>query len=91
MVKIINYDISSFDNIDLLATIPCEGYAHNAWLNEEGTHLITTEETQNKTVKIWDIQDLDNIQLAGEYLGENGLAHNVHILGNLNRVLLHPL
>ena len=49
------YDISNLDDIELLATIPCEGYAHNAWLTNHGTHLITTEETQNKTVKIWDI------------------------------------
>ena len=30
-------------------------------------------------MKIWDIQDLDNINLSGEYLGENNLAHNVHV------------
>ena len=76
------YDISNLNNITLLTTIPCEGYAHNAWLNEAGTHLITTEETQNMTIKIWDISDLNNIILTGEYIGENGLAHNAHILNN---------
>ena len=76
------YDISDFNNITLLATIPCEGYAHNAWLNESGTHLITAEETQNITVKIWDISNLNNITLTAEYIGENGLAHNVHVLEN---------
>ena len=76
------YDITNLDDIILLATIPCQGYAHNAWLNESGTHLITTEETQNITIKVWDISDLDNIFLTGEYIGENGLAHNVHILNN---------
>ena len=76
------YDISNLNNITLLATIPCEGYAHNAWLNSEGTHLITTEETQDITIKIWDISNLDNIILTGEYIGENGLAHNAHILNN---------
>ena len=76
------YDITNLDDIILLATISCEGYAHNAWLNESGTHLITTEETQNITVKIWDISDLNNIILTGEYIGENGLAHNVHVSNN---------
>lgn len=76
------YDITNLDDIILLATIPCEGYAHNAWLNESGTHLITTEETQNITVKIWDVSDLNNIILTGEYIGENGLAHNVHVSNN---------
>lgn len=73
------YDISDINNIILLAQIPVAGYAHNVWLNDEGTHLITTEETAGITVKIWDITDLNNINLVSEYLGENGLAHNVHV------------
>ena len=77
------YDISDLDNIIQLATIPVEGYAHNAWTNESGNILITTEETENKTIKIWDISDFNNIVLIGEYLGENGLAHNVHIKNDL--------
>jgi len=76
------YNINNLNNIELLATIPCEGYAHNAWLTEDEQYLITTEETQGKTVKIWDITDFNDISLIGEYLGENGLAHNVHIKGN---------
>ena len=76
------YDIADFNNISLLATIPCGGYAHNAWVNELGTLMMTTEETQNKTIKIWDLSNLSDITLVGEYLGENGLAHNVHIKGN---------
>ena len=73
------YNISDINNITLLATIPVVGYAHNAWLNDAGTHLITTEETSGITVKIWDITNLNNINLVSEYLGENGLAHNVHV------------
>jgi len=78
------YDLSNLDNIlPAIATIPCQGYAHNAWLNDAGSHLITTEETQNKTIKIWDITNLNDITLSGEYLGENGLAHNVHVKNDL--------
>ena len=73
------YNIANINNIQQLATIPVVGYAHNAWLNDSGTHLITTEETSGITVKIWDITDLNNINLVSEYLGENGLAHNVHV------------
>ncbi len=76
------YDISDLLNPVQLASIPSFGYAHNAWLNEAGTHLITGEETVGMSVKIWDIQNLDNINLVGEYLGENSLAHNVHVKGN---------
>ncbi|MBC8297650.1 MAG: choice-of-anchor B family protein, partial [Pelagibacterales bacterium] len=73
------YDISDIYDPVRLATIPASGYAHNSWVNSAGTHLITTEETVGMTVKIWDIQDLSNINLVGEYLGENNLAHNVHV------------
>ena len=76
------YSINDLNNIQILATIPCEGYAHNAWLTDNEQYLITTEETQNQTIKIWDVSDFNNISFAGEYLGENGLAHNVHIKEN---------
>ena len=32
---------------------------------------------------MWDIQELDNIELIGSYLGESNLAHNIHIKDNL--------
>ena len=73
------YDIADILNPIKLASIPSFGYAHNAWLNDSGTHLVTGEETVGMTVKIWDVQDLGNINLVGEYLGENSLAHNVHV------------
>ena len=73
------YDISDILSPQKLAGIPSFGYAHNAWLNSSGTHLITGEETVGMTIKIWDIQDHTNINLVGEYLGENSLAHNVHV------------
>ena len=73
------YDLSDLNDPIRLATIPAYGYAHNAWVNTAGTHLITTEETVGMTIKIWDIQNLNNINLTGEYLGENNLAHNVHV------------
>ena len=63
------YDISNITDPISLASISVIGYAHNAWLNDGGTHLITTEETDQITVKIWDIQDLDNINLVSDYLG----------------------
>jgi choice-of-anchor B domain-containing protein len=79
------FDISDFNNIQPLATISegITGYAHNAWLSHDENHLITTEETVGRTVKIWNIEDYENITLAGEYLAENNLAHNVHVMGDL--------
>ena len=42
---------------------------------------MTTEETVDKTVKVWDISDPDDVQLVGGWLGSSRLAHNVHIQG----------
>ena len=60
------YDITDLNNIIQLAVIPCEGYAHNAWLNDGGDVLVTTEETENMTIKIWDKSSLDNLN-GGDY------------------------
>lgn len=62
--------------------VPSGGYAHNAWLSDDGNYLMTTEETVGKTVKVWNVSDLDAVQMTGEYLAPLGLAHNTHIKGN---------
>ncbi|MEM6326944.1 MAG: choice-of-anchor B family protein [Bacteroidota bacterium] len=61
--------------------IPDAGYVHNVWPNEDDTIMLTTEETADKTVKAWDISDLENPVLLGEWLGANKIAHNVHVAG----------
>lgn len=54
---------------------------HNSWTTEDDNYLVTTEETEDRTVKIWDIRDLKNVKLAAEWLPPNRLAHNVQIKG----------
>ena len=63
-------------------TVPQAGYVHNIWPTDDGTHVMTTEETVDKTVKVWDVSDPDNVQLVGSWLGDSRLAHNVHIQGD---------
>ncbi len=63
--------------------IPSSGYVHNIWPTDDGKFVMTTEETKNKTIKLWDISDIQNIDLRGQYLAHNNLAHNTHIKGNL--------
>jgi choice-of-anchor B domain-containing protein len=62
--------------------IPVAGYVHNIWPSELGPYVMTTEETQGNTVKLWDVSDTSNFVMTGEYLGNNILAHNTHIKGN---------
>ena len=78
------YDVTDPGAPSLLQQInfPLAGYVHNAWLTEDGNYLMSTEETQNKTVKLWDIRDLSNVSIADDYLGPNNFAHNAHIKGN---------
>ena len=64
-------------------SFPSGGYVHNAWTTEDGKYVMTTEETQRKTVKMWDIQDPLNAKIVGEYLAfPSQLAHNTHIKGD---------
>jgi len=78
------YDVANKTSPVLILrhTIPNGGYVHNIWPTDDGRYAITTEETALKTVKIWDVSNPANVTLVGEYLGPNGLAHNVHVKGN---------
>jgi choice-of-anchor B domain-containing protein len=64
-------------------TDPTFGYCHGIFPSDDGKYFFTTEETPNKTVKVWDAHDLNNIFLRGQYLGNNNLAHNVYVMGDL--------
>jgi choice-of-anchor B domain-containing protein len=79
------YDVTNKSNPVLLGRItnPNFGYCHNVWPSDDGKYFFTTEETPHKTVKVWDAHDFSNIFQRGEYLGENHLAHNVHVAGDL--------
>ncbi|MEZ4647895.1 MAG: choice-of-anchor B family protein [Candidatus Eisenbacteria bacterium] len=64
-------------------TIQNAGYCHNIWATEDGRYFMTTEETTNKTTKMWDALDPSNPVLLGEWLGANALAHNTQLMGDL--------
>ena len=60
-------------------TVPQGGYVHNIWPTADGRYAVTTEETTNKTVKVWDLADIAEPELVGEWLGASLIAHNAHI------------
>lgn len=78
------YDYTDITKPKIVARfgIPRAGYVHNAWLTEDSRYLMTTEETPDKTLKMWDLQDLNKVKMVGEYLAPGKLAHNTHIKGN---------
>ena len=62
--------------------VPASGYCHNAWSTEDNQYLMTTEETSGKTIKMWDISNINQPVITDEVLGPSGLAHNTHIKGD---------
>ncbi len=62
-------------------SVPNAGYVHNVWPTDDGRHVLTTEETAEKTVKVWNVEDPENPELVGEWLGANRIAHNVLVRG----------
>lgn len=79
------YDVEDKQNMQLLATqtTPFE-FTHNAWLNDAGDVVFTTDETGNAPIGVYDISDLDNIVELDQFvpiatMGQNVIPHNVHV------------
>lgn len=83
------HSISIFDTSDKLnvrrigyVAVPNSGYVHNVWPTGDRKYMVSTEETVGKTIKVWKIEDLQDISLVGEYIAPNQFAHNVHVFGD---------
>ena len=63
--------------------IPDAGYVHTIWPTNNSQHVVTTEETPGKTVKIWNVSDYNNITFVSEWIGTNRLAHNAQVMDDL--------
>ncbi len=78
------YNLNDPGNVFLIKSLPIPdaGYVHNVWLSKNSDYMLSTEETVHKTVKIWDIRDMQSISMKGQYLANNQLAHNVQVEGD---------
>tara|TARA_R110002072_G_scaffold534_6_gene4046 strand:- start:221646 stop:222668 length:1023 start_codon:yes stop_codon:yes gene_type:complete len=81
-IGIFNYDDPKNPVLEKRFQIRRAGYVHNAWATEDGRYLMTTEENTGKTMKVFDLADLSNIQQVSEVLAPGRLAHNTHIKGD---------
>lgn len=81
-ISIYNMAVKTAPVLISRVTIPSAGYVHNVWPTDDRQHMVTTEETTGKTIKVWDISNLSNVQLAGSFLGNSNVAHNVHCWGD---------
>ena len=73
------------------ASYPNVRYAHQGWLTDDHSFFYLNDEIDeiggdvtNTRTLIWDVADLDDPQLAREFLSENTSSdHNLYIRGNL--------
>ena len=79
------YDISNKSNVTLLAnqTTPLN-FTHNAWLNDAGNVLFTTDEKANAPIGAYEISDPNNIEELDQFkplitLNDGVIPHNVHV------------
>jgi choice-of-anchor B domain-containing protein len=79
------WDLTDKLDPELLVRVsfPGAGFLHNIWPTEDGSFVVTTEETANRTIKIWDIRNYDSIRVVGEYLADSKLAHNAQVEGSV--------
>jgi choice-of-anchor B domain-containing protein len=72
------------------ASYPNVGYSHQGWFDEEQRYFFMDDELdelqglvpRTRTI-IWDLTDLDDPQVVGEFLGTTQASdHNLYILGN---------
>jgi choice-of-anchor B domain-containing protein len=59
-------------------------FTHNTWLTKDGSYLLTTDENVGGRVRIWDIQNLLNIQQVAEFQAPvtSSIVHNVLVQDN---------
>ncbi len=79
-------DLSDLENPQFLANFnyPASG-AHNTWTTEDGNYVIVGDEIGGGPwTRIFDIQDLSNINMVSEYIvDENAVVHNSYVKGDL--------
>ena len=79
------YDVSDKANITHLASQQTpRGFTHNAWLNDAGDVVFTSDERPGAPIAAYDISDLTDIKKLDEFrpvetLGENVIPHNIHV------------
>ncbi|MFQ6608833.1 MAG: choice-of-anchor B family protein [Fidelibacterota bacterium] len=77
-------DVSDKTNPQTITSWQYYGAAHACWLSEDSKYLITSDETYGGNIKIWDVQDLNNVNMLDSYtVSANHSVHNVFVVDNL--------
>ena len=77
-------DVRNKEDIYELTSWSYEGKAHDCAVTSDETILVTADEMAGGHMKVWDIDDYNNIELLGEYIVDpNHTVHNVFNIENL--------
>ncbi len=68
-------------------------FTHNAWTTDDGSKVITTDETSGSSVRMWDVSSLPATPQTDAYraVPTPPIPHNVHVDGNLAYVSHYTL
>ena len=88
-LKIIDFTVPTAPvTLASLPSYPQQGYNHSCWLTENGDYLAMCDETRNKSCKMVDVRNMNNIGVASHFrsalLGPadtTSIAHNPLIIG----------
>lgn len=82
---------TTFSLINSLTAYPDQGYNHSSSLTPDGKTLIFCDESpKNKSVKIIDVSDLQNISIISTFKSTEGAtAHNPYIYGTRHVVIAY--
>ena len=77
-------DVSALPTLTQLDSLATPRAAtHNAWANATNTLAITSDETTNGSLGVYDISDPTNVQLLSQFsTGTGSIIHNAYFLGN---------
>lgn len=87
-------DVSNKSSMSQISRTEYAGseYAHQGWLSEDQRFFFMNDELDElrssdpiqTTTRVWDVSDLDNPFLVGEFLGtEQTIDHNLYVKGDL--------
>lgn len=84
-------DVSNKTNPTLITTVTTPSqFCHNTWLTDDGTYLFTTDEKQNSPVGVYNVHDINNIELVETYLTDSMPSEEVHNVRVFNNYLINP-
>jgi choice-of-anchor B domain-containing protein len=70
--------------VDVSSVFYPNAYTHNAWLSDDGRHLMTTDEHGGAFCRVWDVVDPAFPALVGLWrLNTKSIPHNAHLDGDL--------